>query len=89
MVTRNVVSTMFAGTMAEFKVEMIDGSVIGSSSSATGFANKNLVCCASDVLEGGRGVVRVAVTVSELLRFHQSRSPLQTSSTNVPNHVPA
>ncbi|CAK9799628.1 Leucine-rich repeat and calponin homology domain-containing protein [Anthophora plagiata] len=51
--------------------------------------DENLVCCASDVLEGGRGVVRVAVTVSELLRFHQSRSPLQTSSTNVPNHVPA
>ncbi|KYN01520.1 hypothetical protein ALC62_07702 [Cyphomyrmex costatus] len=48
----------------------------------------NLVCCASDVLEGGRGVVRVAVTVSELLRFHQTRSPLQTSS-SMPNHVPA
>ncbi|KAF3421390.1 hypothetical protein E2986_10723 [Frieseomelitta varia] len=52
--------------------------------------DENLVCCASDVLEGGRGVVRVAVTVSELLRFHQSRSPLQTtSSSNVPNHVSA
>ncbi|KOC68095.1 Leucine-rich repeat and calponin homology domain-containing protein 3 [Habropoda laboriosa] len=51
--------------------------------------DENLVCCASDVLEGGRGVVRVAVTVSELLRFHQSRSPLQTSSSNLPNHVPA
>ncbi|KAK2576867.1 hypothetical protein KPH14_005495 [Odynerus spinipes] len=50
--------------------------------------DENLVCCASDVLEGGRGVVRVAVTVSELLRFHQTRSPLQTSS-SVPNHVPA
>ncbi|KAG7201573.1 hypothetical protein KM043_004318 [Ampulex compressa] len=50
--------------------------------------DENLVCCASDVLEGGRGVVRVAVTVSELLRFHQSRSPLQTSS-SVQNHVPA
>ncbi|KYN08856.1 hypothetical protein ALC57_18821, partial [Trachymyrmex cornetzi] len=49
---------------------------------------QNLVCCASDVLEGGRGVVRVAVTVSELLRFHQTRSPLQTSS-SMPNHVPA
>ncbi|XP_076177869.1 leucine-rich-repeats and calponin homology domain protein isoform X2 [Ptiloglossa arizonensis] len=52
--------------------------------------DENLVCCASDVLEGGRGVVRVAVTVSELLRFHQTRSPLQTSSTStVSNHVPA
>ncbi|XP_035718818.1 leucine-rich repeat and calponin homology domain-containing protein-like isoform X2 [Vespa mandarinia] len=50
--------------------------------------DENLVCCASDVLEGGRGVVRVAVTVSELLRFHQTRSPLQTSS-SLPNHVPA
>ncbi|XP_020286310.1 leucine-rich repeat and calponin homology domain-containing protein 1 isoform X2 [Pseudomyrmex gracilis] len=49
--------------------------------------DENLVCCASDVLEGGRGVVRVAVTVAELLRFHQTRSPLQTSS-SVPNHVP-
>ncbi|XP_031846948.1 leucine-rich-repeats and calponin homology domain protein isoform X3 [Nomia melanderi] len=51
--------------------------------------DENLVCCASDVLEGGRGVVRVAVTVSELLRFHQARSPLQTSSSSVPSHVPA
>ncbi|XP_043256730.1 leucine-rich repeat and calponin homology domain-containing protein isoform X2 [Colletes gigas] len=51
--------------------------------------DENLVCCASDVLEGGRGVVRVAVTVSELLRFHQTRSPLQTSSSTVQNHVPA
>ncbi|XP_011068119.1 PREDICTED: leucine-rich repeat and calponin homology domain-containing protein 1 isoform X2 [Acromyrmex echinatior] len=50
--------------------------------------DENLVCCASDVLEGGRGVVRVAVTVSELLRFHQTRSPLQTSL-SMPNHVPA
>ncbi|XP_014600589.1 PREDICTED: leucine-rich repeat and calponin homology domain-containing protein 1 isoform X2 [Polistes canadensis] len=51
--------------------------------------DENLVCCASDVLEGGnRSVVRVAITVSELLRFHHTRSPLQTSS-NVSNHVPA
>ncbi|XP_032689536.1 leucine-rich repeat and calponin homology domain-containing protein isoform X2 [Odontomachus brunneus] len=50
--------------------------------------DEKLVCCASDVLEGGRGVVRVAVTVSELLRFHQTRSPLQTSS-SMPTHVPA
>ena len=54
------------------------------------FLFQNLVCCASDVLEGGRSVVRVAVTVSELLRFHQTRSPLHTSSsTNITNHVPA
>ncbi|XP_066595738.1 leucine-rich repeat and calponin homology domain-containing protein isoform X2 [Prorops nasuta] len=52
--------------------------------------DENLVCCASDVLEGGRGVVRVAVTVSELLRFHQSRSPFQMTSANsinVPLHI--
>ncbi|EFN88861.1 Leucine-rich repeat and calponin-like proteiny domain-containing protein 3 [Harpegnathos saltator] len=55
---------------------------------ATFLSTLNLVCCASDVLEGGRGVVRVAVTVSELLRFHQTRSPLQTSS-SMPTHVPA
>jgi len=33
-----------------------------------------LICCASDVLEG-RGLVQVAVTVAELLKFHQPRSP--------------
>ncbi|KAF7996828.1 hypothetical protein HCN44_002474 [Aphidius gifuensis] len=44
--------------------------------------DENLVCCASDVLEGGRGVVRVAVTVAELLRFHQNRSPMNTSSSS-------
>ena len=33
------------------------------------------MCCASDILEGGRGVVQIAVTVAELIRFQQSRSP--------------
>ncbi|XP_049771863.1 leucine-rich repeat and calponin homology domain-containing protein-like [Schistocerca cancellata] len=37
-----------------------------------------LICCASDVLEG-RGLVQVAITVSELLRFHQPRSPAHTA----------
>jgi len=35
---------------------------------------EGLICCASDVLEG-RGLVQVAVTVAELLKFHQPRSP--------------
>uniref|UniRef100_A0A1B6GPQ1 Calponin-homology (CH) domain-containing protein n=1 Tax=Cuerna arida TaxID=1464854 RepID=A0A1B6GPQ1_9HEMI len=35
---------------------------------------ENMVCCAGDVLEG-RGLVQVAITVAELLRFHQPRSP--------------
>lgn len=36
---------------------------------------EKLVCCPSDVLEG-RGLVQVAITVGELLRFHQPRSPI-------------
>ncbi|XP_043283913.1 leucine-rich repeat and calponin homology domain-containing protein isoform X2 [Venturia canescens] len=53
--------------------------------------DENLVCCSSDVLEGGRGVVRVAVTVAELLRFHQTRSPVNNTSspTSVANNVTA
>ncbi|XP_052129098.1 leucine-rich repeat and calponin homology domain-containing protein isoform X2 [Frankliniella occidentalis] len=35
---------------------------------------ENLVCCAADVLEG-RGLVQVAITVAELMRFHTPRSP--------------
>lgn len=35
---------------------------------------EKLVCCAGDILEG-RGLVQVAITVGELLRFHQPRSP--------------
>ncbi|XP_034938799.1 leucine-rich repeat and calponin homology domain-containing protein isoform X2 [Chelonus insularis] len=42
--------------------------------------DENLICCASDILEGGRGMVRVAVTVAELLQFHQTRSPSNNSS---------
>lgn len=38
---------------------------------------QNLVCCAADVLEG-RGLVQVAITVSELLRFQSAKSPLHT-----------
>ncbi|GLV37896.1 Leucine-rich-repeats and calponin homology domain protein [Carabus blaptoides fortunei] len=44
---------------------------------------ENLVCCAADVLEG-RGLVQVAITVSELLRFQSPKSPL-----HAPNPVPA
>ena len=48
------------------------------------------MCCASDILEGGRGVVRVAVTVAELLRFHQSRSPVHTPiSANLSSQISA
>ncbi|KAL0274087.1 UNVERIFIED_CONTAM: hypothetical protein PYX00_006603 [Menopon gallinae] len=35
---------------------------------------ENLICCASDILEG-RGLVQVSITVAELLRFHTPRSP--------------
>lgn len=45
--------------------------------------DETLICCASDVLEGGRGIVRVAVTVTELLRFYQIRSPLHSSSSPI------
>ncbi|XP_023028980.1 leucine-rich-repeats and calponin homology domain protein isoform X2 [Leptinotarsa decemlineata] len=41
--------------------------------------DENLLCCAADVLEG-KGLVQVAVTVTELLRFHSPRSPLHSSS---------
>ncbi|XP_067007214.2 leucine-rich repeat and calponin homology domain-containing protein isoform X2 [Anabrus simplex] len=37
-----------------------------------------LICCAADVLEG-RGTVQVAITVAELLKFHQPRSPSHTA----------
>ncbi|KAJ3634166.1 hypothetical protein MTP99_011071 [Tenebrio molitor] len=40
--------------------------------------DENLVCCAADVLEG-RGLVQIAITVTELLRFHSPRSPLHTN----------
>lgn len=38
---------------------------------------ENLVCCAADVLEG-RGLVQVAITVAELLRFQSPKSPLHS-----------
>ncbi|CAH0556885.1 unnamed protein product [Brassicogethes aeneus] len=41
--------------------------------------DENLICCAADVLEG-KGLVQVAVTVTELLRFHSPRSPLHATS---------
>lgn len=41
--------------------------------------DENLLCCAADVLEG-KGLVQVAVTVTELLRFHLPKSPLHTTS---------
>lgn len=41
--------------------------------------DENLVCCAADVLEG-KGLVQVAITVTELLRFHSPRSPLHASA---------
>nr|CAD7573360.1 unnamed protein product [Timema californicum] len=37
-----------------------------------------MVCCAADVLEG-RGLVQVAITVAELLKFHQPRSPAHST----------
>ncbi|PNF42804.1 hypothetical protein B7P43_G13605 [Cryptotermes secundus] len=39
---------------------------------------EGLICCASDVLEG-RGLVQVAITVAELLKFHHPRSPAHIS----------
>ncbi|XP_060519079.1 leucine-rich repeat and calponin homology domain-containing protein isoform X2 [Cylas formicarius] len=41
--------------------------------------DENLICCAADVLEG-KGLVQVAVTVMELIRFHSPRSPLHATS---------
>lgn len=41
--------------------------------------DEHLVCCSSDVLEG-RGLVQIAITVAELVRFHpNSKFPLHTS----------
>ncbi|KAJ3656998.1 hypothetical protein Zmor_016034 [Zophobas morio] len=42
--------------------------------------DENLLCCAADVLEG-RGLVQIAITVTELLRFHCPKSPLHSIST--------
>lgn len=46
------------------------------------FYLQNLVCTASDVLEG-RGLVQVAVTVTELVRFHSPRSSVNQIPTVV------
>uniref|UniRef100_A0A182Y674 Uncharacterized protein n=1 Tax=Anopheles stephensi TaxID=30069 RepID=A0A182Y674_ANOST len=37
----------------------------------------NLLCCAADVLEG-RGIVQVAITVVELLKFHNPASNVRS-----------
>ncbi|XP_044268150.1 leucine-rich repeat and calponin homology domain-containing protein isoform X2 [Tribolium madens] len=44
--------------------------------------DENVVCCAADVLEG-RGLVQIAITVTELLRFHSPRSPLHNPISTV------
>jgi len=44
--------------------------------------NEKLICCAVDILEG-KGIVQVAITVAELLKFHTPKSPSQTV------HVPS
>ncbi|XP_053673805.1 leucine-rich repeat and calponin homology domain-containing protein [Anopheles nili] len=41
----------------------------------------NLLCCAADVLEG-RGVVQVAITVVELLKFHSPASNVRSPTRN-------
>ncbi|KAH1001834.1 hypothetical protein HUJ04_005797 [Dendroctonus ponderosae] len=45
-------------------------------------SSPNLVCCSADVLEG-KGLVQVAITVTELLRFYGPRSPLHASAVSV------
>ncbi|KAB0796722.1 hypothetical protein PPYR_10783 [Photinus pyralis] len=41
--------------------------------------DEHLVCCSSDVLEG-RGLVQIAITVAELIRFHpNNKSPLHAN----------
>ncbi|CAO1348872.1 unnamed protein product [Diamesa hyperborea] len=48
--------------------------------------DENLMCCAADVLEG-RGLVQVAITVSELVKFQQSTPPNTIKSpTRYQNH---
>ncbi|KAK9869604.1 hypothetical protein WA026_003353 [Henosepilachna vigintioctopunctata] len=44
--------------------------------------DENLQCCASDVLEG-KGLVQVAITVTELVRFHAPKSPVHSISTMI------
>ena len=48
---------------------------------------QDLICSPSDVLEPRRqGTVRVAITVSELLRFYQTR-PMTNISGGMANHL--
>lgn len=51
---------------------------------------QNLLCCAADVLEG-RGIVQVAITVVEVMKFHNPaahvRSPTRSYYTGV--HSPS
>ncbi|XP_060859388.1 leucine-rich repeat and calponin homology domain-containing protein [Metopolophium dirhodum] len=44
--------------------------------------NEKLICCAVDILEG-KGIVQVAITVAELLKFHTTKTQPQTI------HVPS
>ncbi|XP_050439226.1 uncharacterized protein LOC126844842 [Adelges cooleyi] len=46
--------------------------------------NEKMICCAVDILEG-KGIVQVAITVAELLKFHTPKSPSQ--SVQVPSMV--
>ncbi|XP_050530676.1 leucine-rich repeat and calponin homology domain-containing protein isoform X2 [Daktulosphaira vitifoliae] len=39
--------------------------------------NDKLICCAVDILEG-KGIVQIAITVAELLKFYTPKSPSQT-----------
>lgn len=44
------------------------------------FCLQTLLCCAADVLEG-KGLVQIAITVTELVRFHGPKSPVHSLST--------
>uniref|UniRef100_A0A182W8P1 Calponin-homology (CH) domain-containing protein n=1 Tax=Anopheles minimus TaxID=112268 RepID=A0A182W8P1_9DIPT len=46
------------------------------------FLFTNLLCCAADVLEG-RGIVQVAITVVELLKFHNPASNVRSPTRNM------
>ncbi|VVC44168.1 Leucine-rich repeat,Leucine-rich repeat domain, L domain-like,Leucine-rich repeat, typical [Cinara cedri] len=43
---------------------------------------EKLICCAVDILEG-KGIVQLAITVGELIKFHTPKSPVQI--VNVPS----
>ncbi|KAL3283321.1 hypothetical protein HHI36_006469 [Cryptolaemus montrouzieri] len=44
--------------------------------------DETLLCCAADVLEG-KGLVQIAITVTELVRFHSPKSPIHSISTMI------